>query len=136
MGLKDKPLGNDTFEFHNVNVSTALVVPEKPSDDLELHTIMYPRKLSTANNSVDWHEFSVSSWTSGQTIVHCTGSLRNTKPRNEPGYKVDNADGFDAWSTSRWYIKWHEEGLCFGPQFQSLTSLRTEAGTARASSSH
>jgi hypothetical protein len=31
----------------------------------------------------------------------------------------------------RWYSKWQQEGLCFGPHFQSLTSFQTDAGRAR-----
>ena len=130
-GVKDKPLERVAFEFRNVNINAAFVVPEKNSDDLELHTTMSPRKLSTANNSIDWHEFSVSSWAAGQTTVHCSGSIRLTEPRTEGGYSVSNADGFDAWSMSRWYAKWREEGLCFGPHFQSLTSLRTDGERTR-----
>lgn len=130
-GVKDKPLERVAFDFRNVNISAAFVIPEKNNDDLELHTTMSPRKLSTANNSVDWHEFSVSSWMADQTTVHCTGSIRLTEPRTEGGYNVSNVDGFDAWSMGRWYSKWHEEGLCFGPHFQSLTSLRTDGERTR-----
>ena len=130
-GVKDKPLEHFAFEFRNVNISVALVVPEKNSDDLELHTTMSPRKLSTVNHSVDWHDFSISSWAAGQTTVHCTGSIRLTEPRSEGGYRVNNADDFDAWSMGRWYAKWRDEGLCFGPHFQSLTSLRTDAERTR-----
>ena len=130
-GDDEKPLKSVAFEFRNVSISTALVLPEKNSDDLELHTAMSPRKLSTVNNSVDWHDFSVSSWAAGQTTVHCTGSIRLTEPRMEGGYTVSDADDFDAWSMDRWYTKWHEEGLCFGPHFQSLTSLRTDSEQTR-----
>ena len=55
-----KALGSVAFEFRNVNISTAFVKAENDSDDLELHTIMSSRKNSTANNSIDWHDFSVS----------------------------------------------------------------------------
>lgn len=130
-GVKDKPLERVAFEFRNVNISAALVVPKEDSDDLELHTTMSPRKLSTANNSVDWHEFSVSSWEAGQTAVHCTGSIRLTEPRTEGVYNVSDAEGFDTWSMGRWYAKMHEEGLCLGPHFQSLTSLRTDGERIR-----
>lgn len=130
-GSKDKPLERDTFELRNVNISAAFVVPEKNSDDLELHTTMSPRKLSTANNSVDWHDFSISSWAASQTTVHCTGSIRLTQSRIESSFIVSNADGFDAWSMGRWYAKWREEGLCFGKHFQSLTSLLTDGERTR-----
>ena len=123
------------FELRHVNVSAALNVPDEndsAAKDLELHTTMSLRKISGANTSVDWHDFSISSfvWTSGQATLHCTGSIRitrGTREFNSTSIKVDNAEGLDLWSsTSRWYTKWHEEGLCFGPQFRSLTSLRTD----------
>ncbi|MCJ1468406.1 hypothetical protein MMC07_007034 [Pseudocyphellaria aurata] len=124
------------FELRNVNVSAALNVPDEndsAAKDLELHTTMSLRKISGTNTSVDWHDFSISSffWTSGQATLHCTGSIRiirSTREVDSTGITVDNAEGFDLWSsTSRWYTKWLQEGLCFGPQFQSLTSLRTDS---------
>ena len=124
------------FELRNVNVSAALNVPDEndsAAKDLELHTTVSLRKISGANTSVDWHDFSISSlvWTSGQATLHCTGSIRVTRGKREVdsnSITVDKAEGFDLWSsTSRWYTKWHQEGLCFGPQFRSLTSLRTDS---------
>lgn len=138
-GAKEKPADQLAFEFRNVNISAALNIPEEERDvystakDLELHTTMSARKISNANSSVDWHDFSVSSWLAGRTTVHCTGSIRVTEARKTAGGGValQNTASFDVWPTSRWYKKWHEEGLCFGPTFQSLTSLKTDAGRGR-----
>ena len=63
--------------------------------------------------------------------MYCTGSIRVTDSSLEGGYHVSDADSFDAWSMSRWYAKWHEEGLCFGTHFQSLISLRIDGEQAR-----
>lgn len=124
------------FELRNINVKAALNVPDENDSagkDLELHTTMSLRKISGTNTSVDWHDFSISSlfWTSGQATLHCTGSIRVIRGKREvdsTSITVDNAEGFDLWnSTNRWYKKWFQEGLCFGPQFQSLTSLRTDS---------
>ncbi|ROT38902.1 polyketide synthase [Sodiomyces alkalinus F11] len=135
---KKKPADQLAFEFRNVNISAALNIPDEERDifsiekDLEVHTTMSPRKISTANRSVDWYDFSVSSWLDGNTTVHCTGSIRLDEPRKaSSGVKLQSTDSFDTWPTSRWYKKWHEEGLCFGPTFQSLNSLRTDAGRGR-----
>ncbi|KAI2618197.1 polyketide synthase [Hypoxylon sp. NC1633] len=136
-GSKDKQMAELAFEFRNVNISAALNIPDEndaAAKDLELHTTMSLRKISAASTSVDWHDFSVSSWAAGQTTVHCTGSIRLTEPVAKTAadsVTVENAENFDAWSTSRWYTKWFEEGLCFGPHFQSLTSLRTHEGRVR-----
>lgn len=127
------------FELRNVTVIAALNIPDEEDSagkDLELHTTMFLRKISGANTSADWHDFSISSlfWTSSQATLHCTGSIRVTRGKREGdvGMKVNNAEGFDLWSsTNRWYTKWDQEGLCFGPQFKSLTSLRTDSVQTR-----
>ncbi|KAK6210523.1 hypothetical protein LQW54_006131 [Pestalotiopsis sp. IQ-011] len=132
--------GDFGFELRNVKISAALNVPEdndSAAKDLELHTTMSRHRISGANTSTDWHDFSISSfvWTAGQATVHCTGSIRVIATRklvDSSSVTVENAEGFDLWSsTGRWYTKWHEEGLCFGPQFQSLTTLRTDPARER-----
>lgn len=128
------------FHFRNVKISAALNVPgenDSAGKDLELHTTMYLRKISGANTSADWHDFSISSfyWTSKQSTLHCTGSIRVTqapKKVDDSSITVEGAEGFDLWSsTAKWYSKWHDEGLCFGPQFQSLSTLRTDSARRR-----
>lgn len=134
--------GRDTagFELRHVNINAALAVPdENEMKDLELHTIMSLRKTSGASTSGDWHDFSISSvfWTTDQTTLHCTGSIRVIHNPNghlalEDMTTVAGADSFDLWaSMTRWYAKWHDEGLCFGPRFQSLTRLRTDSSRQR-----
>ncbi|KAF2258784.1 polyketide synthase, partial [Lojkania enalia] len=125
------------FEFRNVNISTALNVPDEndpAAKDLELHTTMSPRRISGANSSVDWCDFSISSWAAGKTMTHCTGSIRITQPvskARDDSVAVENTEHFDNWPASRWYKKWHEEGFCFGPSFQSLTRFKTDNGQSR-----
>lgn len=141
-GAKGTPPEQLAFEFRNVSISAALNVPDEERDvystakDLELHTTMSARKISNVSSSVDWHDFAVSSWLAERTTVHCTGSIRITEPRRgaeqHDGVTLQNTKSFDIWSnTSRWYKKWNEEGLCFGPHFQSLTSLQTDSRQVR-----
>ncbi|PTB75157.1 polyketide synthase [Trichoderma longibrachiatum ATCC 18648] len=120
-----------SFEFENVNISAAFVVPEESdaeADNTELHTVMSRRKISTANTSGDWHEFLISSWVSGVATLHCMGSIRAAKPtlRPEDGAVLIRGNGHEVWGMSRWYTKAKEEGLNFGPSFRSLTSLHTD----------
>jgi acyl transferase domain-containing protein len=123
------------FEFRNVNISTALMVPEDAAaKDLEIHTTMWPRRISGANSSVDWCDFAISSWVAGETTTHCTGSIRITQQVGKTGEEsvtVENAEHFDAWPASRWYKQWHAEGFCFGPMFQSLTTFKTDNSQRR-----
>ncbi|KAI1426161.1 polyketide synthase [Xylaria sp. FL1777] len=132
---KKKPVASLAFELRNFNVSAALVIPDEERDvyssakDLELHTTMSRRKISNSNSSDDWHDFSVTSWLANQTTLHCSGSIRVCERVSEAtkSITVIESEGFDAWSTGRWYTKWHQEGLCFGTHFQSLTGLRTDS---------
>ncbi|EHK18438.1 putative polyketide synthase [Trichoderma virens Gv29-8] len=120
-----------SFEFENVNISAAFVVPDEndaEADKTELHTLMSPRKISTANISGNWHEFSISSWVSGIATLHCMGSIRVMESTLKPkdGSVMISGNGHEVWGMSRWYAKAKEEGLNFGPTFQSLTSLHTD----------
>ncbi|KAF2644242.1 putative polyketide synthase [Massarina eburnea CBS 473.64] len=138
--LKDRLAKGEamTFEGENINISA----PYLPRDDndtdaehTELHTTLSQRKISTANSSAHWYEFSVSSWASGTTTLHCTGSIRVIEPvaSQKPEGSVLNAgQEYEAWGMRIWYDKSREEGLNFGPQFQSLTSLHTDASRISA----
>ncbi|KAI1377698.1 polyketide synthase-like protein [Hypoxylon crocopeplum] len=138
-GLKEKLTAGQamSFEGQNINISAPLVVYEEgdaEAQNTELHTTMSQRKISTANVSADWYDFSVSSWTSGQSTLHCMGSIRVAEPAmdsKQGTVLVTDTEGYDAWSMSRWYEKLREEGLCFGPQFQSLISLHTDGNRIR-----
>ncbi|KLO99257.1 putative polyketide synthase [Fusarium fujikuroi] len=140
LDAKAKPAEEVSFEFRNVNISAALQIPSQERDvysrdtDLELHTTMSGSKISNTTSSVDWHEFSISSWQAGRTMLHCMGNIRLTKPltaRDKHSVTLSEIDGFDKWSMNKWYAKWHEEGLCFGPHFRSLHSLQTDGGRSR-----
>lgn len=128
------------LELQHVHINAALAVPEENNmKDLELHTAMSLRKTSGTGTSSSWYDFSISSvlWTTGQTTLHCTGSIRvvynpSKADMNLYTTNVSDAASFDLWqSMAKWYAKWHSEGLCFGPRFQSLTSLRTDSSRRR-----
>lgn len=125
-----------SFELRNVNMRAALVMlPEQPNKPVqELHTHMSRRGLSTATSSADWYDFSISQYSDGQTTIHCTGSIRvRREGADEVATVVKGTvlpidrDGLDVWAMGRWYERLPEEGFCFGPHFQSLTSLATDA---------
>ncbi|KAI0446147.1 putative polyketide synthase [Xylaria telfairii] len=131
-----KPKTCELFEFSNVNIRSALVVPDKlglESEILELHTTMGPKKLSTATTSNFWYDFSVSSWKMGHAMVHCAGSIRliqDTVWTPEPPL-IEGMDKFELRPMAEWYDKMRKEGLCFGPQFQSLATLRNDGNRLR-----
>ena len=119
------------FTFRNVNISTALVVQEQVQD-LELFTMVYPQKISTASTSDDWYDFSISSFENASSVSHCVGSISvNVLPIKTCGTVVDAVD-YEKWSMTRWYAKLAQEGLCFGRTFQSLTSMKTEKARTKS----
>lgn len=127
-----------SFEGRNISISAPFLPCDEQDakfEHTELHTTLCQRKISTTDSSADWYEFLVSSWVSGQTIHHCSGSVRLVKMLGaewERGSAFINGDGYEAWSMGRWYDKSREEGLNFGPHFQSLASLHTDSSRTSA----
>lgn len=131
------------FHFRDVAISSALVVPGgdgmsyEAAKDTEIHTTMCAKKISSTSTSSDWLEFSISSWSTGRATLHCSGNVRlvlakPTAPTHEVYTDVQDAAHFDKWTSMRpWYEKLADEGLCFGPAFQSLTSLMTDPSSVR-----
>ncbi|KAI9789487.1 MAG: Type I Iterative PKS [Peltula sp. TS41687] len=124
--LRDQDNVRPTFTFRNVNIQAALVVTPDDNDS-ELFTTMHSEKISALSTSDTWYDFSISSWQAGNSVQHCTGSisLALTADDSQGGVSVDAAD-YDKWTMRRWYEKLAEGGLCFGSQFQSLTSMKTD----------
>ena len=115
-----------TFVFRNVNILSALVV-SGVQQDVELFTTMYKEKISNTSTSDYWYDFSISSVQSDTSVVHCNGSIGLTQSAPvKDGRTFVDATGYDKWNMSRWYEKLAQEGLRFGPQFQTLTSMKTD----------
>ncbi|KAI1078778.1 putative polyketide synthase [Whalleya microplaca] len=124
------------FKFFNTSINTALVLPDGINaelEDVEIHTTMSRRRLSVRSISTDIYDFNVSSWISGQSTVHCVGSVRLVASTSSSGRMLtDGIIGFRRWSLGPWYDKSQEEGLVFGPHFQSLTELYTDKYQTRS----
>ncbi|KAK0622032.1 putative polyketide synthase [Bombardia bombarda] len=138
LGLKKSLQAGEpiSFEVQNVSISAPFLVPDDNdpiAEHTELHTNMSQRKLSTGTTSSEWYDFTVSSWQQGTTTSHCTGSIRvtNAVEAKDTGVLIDT-EGYEAWGMKRWYDKSREEGLNFGPHFQSLTSLHTDGSRESA----
>ena len=120
-----------TFTFRNVNISSALVV-QHSDQELELFTTMHEQKISMSSTSGIWHDFSISSVQSGTSVSHCVGSISaSISPVGKTGGTTVDATNYDKWTMGRWYEKLAKEGLCFGPAFQTLTSMKTDKARAK-----
>ena len=130
-GLNPAQQAKPSFSFRNVNISSALVVHDG-EEDTELFTMMYPEKISTASSSGIWYTFSISSFQSGISVSHCNGSVSVTLAAvDQAGSTFVDAADYDKWAMGRWYEKLADEGLRFGPTFQTLTSMKTEKQRAQ-----
>ncbi|KAI1129664.1 putative polyketide synthase [Nemania abortiva] len=119
------------LHLQNVKFIAAFVIEEDKK--AELHTSLTQRKISTSSRSKDWYEFTVSSWVGGISTSHCEGSIRFEGSEHvdgsEPFVKAiynDDSVGHELWTMERWYAKLQEKGLAFGPEFRSLTSMKTD----------
>ena len=117
------------FEFRNISFKAALVVSEDDAlsgNDIELHTILTPRKISTISTSASWYEFCISSWMAGKVTPHCIGSVREVSAVESTvdSVTVGESNQLVTVSTDPWYKKFALEGLDFGPEFHSVSSLR------------
>ncbi|KAK8119741.1 polyketide synthase [Apiospora kogelbergensis] len=123
------PTANLSLEFQNVSLSAALVLADTgETANTELHTTVSARKLSARHFSKMVYEFSVSSWKSGQAVLHCSGSLLLPTLPTEPGSVwIPDTAGHRTWAMGRWYKKAAEEGLVFGPRFQSIVSMKADS---------
>ncbi|KAJ8119174.1 hypothetical protein ONZ43_g3832 [Nemania bipapillata] len=129
-----------TFTFRDVNIMTAFVIEEGASAQVaELHTTLAPRKISTSTRSSIWYEFSISSWLADVSTLHCSGSIRVGREEEAASLfsgavAIGDSIGYETMTTEKWYAKLREKGLCFGPEFRSLTSIRTDSSRIRTSS--
>ncbi|KAI1362869.1 polyketide synthase [Xylaria arbuscula] len=117
------------FEFRNVSFKAALVVREDDAlsgNDIELHTILTPRKISTTSTSASWYEFCISSWMGGKVTSHCVGSVQEVGAVASAinSVTINESNRLVTVSTDPWYKKFALEGLDFGPEFHSVSSLR------------
>ncbi|KAI1800129.1 polyketide synthase [Daldinia bambusicola] len=126
------------FEFRSVSFNTALIIDDQNgllAEDTELHTAISPRKISTVSTSSYWYDFSISSYKTGKSTVHCVGSVREVDSSGlNQSVTTIQAEQFERVPTDRWYDKLAQEGLDFGRAFRSVPFLdndkkreRTEA---------
>ncbi|KAF5551122.1 polyketide synthase [Fusarium phyllophilum] len=110
--------------LRNVKVHTALVIEEDGAT--EIVTTLRRVKLTEEQDS-EWWEFSVSSHNGHVWIKHCWGQVRgeqNPFPEKEAIKKSDDVLPREV-NASKWYEVVSEEGLTYGPTFNTMKSICT-----------
>lgn len=115
-----------TFTLRHVKMAAALTVYPDEWQQAELYTAVAPARISKGATSNTWFDFTVSSVQGATSVSHCTGSIRvSGKGLHSPPTAVDTRN-YEQWNMKTWYTKLAEKGLVFGPNFQSLTFLKTD----------
>ncbi|KAK9794411.1 hypothetical protein SCARD494_05481 [Seiridium cardinale] len=127
------------FQLRNVSIDKALFLPDDldaSQEGTELHTTLSPQLLSTTLVSSVWYDFTISSWVSGHSTVHCVGEIRADPDEGFPGsVLIPDASMFEKTDPKQWYEKSNENGFGFKNSFRSLVSVGTDASRLRPKSS-
>ncbi|KAJ3578749.1 hypothetical protein NPX13_g1816 [Xylaria arbuscula] len=118
-----------TFQFRNVAINAALVLDgaDGYQNNIELHTIIFPTKITSIAASSKWFEFSISSWADGRETMHCAGTVtRAEKLSMRNTTRISQMDTLEETSLGLWYQKLQESGLNVSSSFQSLSKLRVD----------
>jgi acyl transferase domain-containing protein/NADPH:quinone reductase-like Zn-dependent oxidoreductase/SAM-dependent methyltransferase len=128
-----------SFRLRNVAILSTLRVPD---DAIGIETILSLRRGTKANGrttSSRWSHFTIGSADpdSGSWSEHCSGDIcvetqmSSTKPNQRPN--VDSRAR--TLQMKRWYEKFTETGLAYGPAFQGLSNLKAYHRSNSASAS-
>ncbi|KAI1095495.1 hypothetical protein F5B19DRAFT_503698 [Rostrohypoxylon terebratum] len=116
-----------SFRLRNVTISSTLRVSD---DDLGVEVVLDMEKtaLTNSNTTPAWHKFSIGSITpdSNTWSNHCSGSImvetRDTTLNDDQRLQLDPRSR--SLDIDRWYEKFADVGLLYGPTFQGLSKLK------------
>lgn len=120
-----------SFRLRNVAINSTLNIRD---DDLGTETMLNMEKVALTNANVNsmWYKFSIGSMVpdSGIWTEHCSGTISaETQKRDIDQDQRLQADARSRTLDSRrWYEKFAEVGLGYGPTFQGLTNLQAYRG--------
>ncbi|KAI0003422.1 putative polyketide synthase [Xylariaceae sp. FL0662B] len=121
-----------SFKLRNVAINSTLRVHD---DELGVEVVLDMEKvtLTNANTVSVWHKFNIGSIAPESDIWsdHCSGTIM-VEPKDTA---IDHDQRLQADTRSRsldmerWYDKFAETGLLYGPTFQGLSKLQAYPGT-------
>jgi hypothetical protein len=97
-------------------------------DQHEIFTELRKQHVSEVTDSSSWWHVSISSFTSGTSIVHMRGMVSIGIKVPSPSRQVESRDNkLERQSPRSWYKSLAAVGLCFDPNFQSLQDIYHDA---------
>ncbi|TAQ88229.1 hypothetical protein B7494_g3462 [Chlorociboria aeruginascens] len=128
--LQSTPVIEGKISLRDVNILNLLVL--RPDNDIELSTKLEPSEISGVNQSNNWWSFQISSHAAGTCNIHANGFITLKRTPSDANIESKHycpdigLDNHDKQAMRIWYNKLAKEGLCFGPQFRSLTEISTD----------
>ena len=117
-----------SISLRHVNIIKAFPLSADPDDiGSEVFTTMHAGKLSGTAVSSKWYDFEISTYDSGNTTVHASGSISldlNTQPL--PAKLTPKVELHEL-AIRNWYDKFVTVGLNFGKDFQSMQKVETDS---------
>ena len=114
---------DSAFEFRNVTIPNALVIPIDAT--LELFTSIHPKRLSSATKSSEWWNFEVTSYQDDSSSTHAAGSIRVQKEAKQLLPQICFDAPLQKSNPFNWYAKLARAGINFSSRFQTLQSVET-----------
>ena len=116
------------FTLRSVAINSTLQIPENEIGvEIILNMNLVP--LTTQKESSIWYEFAISSESpeSRTWSINCSGRIcvETEKKEVEPNFQPTKQ--FKAVQSDRWYEKFAEVGLGYGPAFQGLSEIKAFA---------
>ncbi|KAF3925322.1 hypothetical protein ABW20_dc0108590 [Dactylellina cionopaga] len=123
----------NVVHLKNVNILSALVIPDTQTPQTEILTTIRPTPITYASNSSEWWDFSIVSYNNNISTTHATGACRIMKEDSPMTAKFEAPEGSIEPSAPRiWYEKLLSKGLNFGPEFRTISDF----GISRLRSLH
>ena len=136
--LEDETKTVQSYEFRDIVLNRALVIPPEDEKVVIMMLHLKPRKIGTKANDTTWHEFTVYSHetSSNEHVENCSGLIL-IHYANEMNGAEEAAETAAEWSrlkveyedalldckhtvkTKDFYEKWSNFGIQYGTRFQS-----------------
>lgn len=114
-----------TFRLENVNILTPFVLSAERSANVELFTVIRRVPITYTSKSDIWWDFNIDSFQDGVSVPHASGSI-SIQPLSKPMMSKYRApvDCLEPSAPRMWYEKLTNQGLNFGPYFQSIKEFQ------------
>jgi acyl transferase domain-containing protein len=116
------------IELRRVNFLKALNLDEERRSRVEVVTELRPHSITAVRSSDKWWEFTVTSIHDDAGTTTHVNALVAVNESPEPLYRhvKNDCKSLSRENTSKWYDKFHKEGLNWGPEFAVMQDIHTD----------